>query len=178
MYGCRMSITTRCARCGREIEAGSYLCERCREEEGPSLGTRIPPSSDLERRAGRWPAWMPKPSPVQYHATVMVTILIVLAGLAAFAFLNHRGVGPFPAHADSWSFRPPSSLVVEATVTNGGTRTARANCRITQLEGQSTVASNSVLTDLIPPKESIRFRDVLTGVAAAPSGTRVTVACN
>src|SRR5437868_457525 len=75
-----MSTTTRCARCGREIDAGSYLCDRCREEEGPSLGTRIKPPSDLEARAGRWPSWMPKPSPVQYHATVMVTILLVLAG--------------------------------------------------------------------------------------------------
>ena len=173
-----MSTTARCARCGREIDAGSYLCERCREEDGPSLGTRIRPSSDLEARASRWPPWMPKPSPVQYHATVMITILLVLAGLAAFAFLNHRGVGPFPAHADSWTFHAPSSLVVEATVTNQGTRSSRANCRVTQLVGTYASSANSVLTELIPPKGSVTFRDVLRGVDAAPKGTRVLVVCN
>src|SRR2546423_11625597 len=121
---------------------------------------------------------MPKPSPVQYHATVMVTILLVLAGLAAFAFLNHRGVGPFPAHATDWTFRPPSSLVVQATVTNEGTRSARANCRVTEFQGDYAGPSDSVLTDLIPPKGTVTFRDVLRGVAAAPKGTRVTVVCN
>ena len=173
-----MNTTTRCARCGREIEAGSYLCDRCREEEGPSLGTRIKPPSDLEARASRWPAWMPKPSPVQYHATVMVTILLVLAGLAAFAFLNHRGVGPFQGRADSFTFRPPNSLVVQATVTNEGSKTARANCRVTQFQGIYAGKSDPVLTDLIPPKESVTFAHVLHGVDAAPKGTRVVVSCN
>ena len=173
-----MTTTTRCARCGREIESGSYLCDRCREEEGPSLGTRFRPPSDLEARAGRWPSWMPKPSPVQYHATVMITVLLVMAGLAAFAFLNHRGVGPFTAHADRWTFRPPSSLVVEATVTNEGSKTARANCRVTELQGSSAGAADSVLTELIPPGKAVTFTDVLRGVPAAPEGTRVTVRCN
>src|SRR5439155_24154202 len=90
MYRCRMSITTRCARCGREIEAGTYLCERCREEEGPSFGTRIKPPTDLEARAGRWPSWMPKPCPVQSHVTVSVVILLVVAGMTMFAYLLYR----------------------------------------------------------------------------------------
>jgi hypothetical protein len=173
-----MPTTTRCARCGREIEAHSYLCDQCREEEGPSLGTRIRPPSDLEARADRWPGWIPKPSPVQYHATIMVTILLVLAGLALFAFLNHRGVGPFPAHVDTWSFRAPSSIVVEATVTNGGTRAARANCRVTEFQGTYAGVGSSVLTDLIPPKKTLNFREVITGVPAAPPGTNVRVTCN
>ena len=33
-----MATTTRCARCGRQIDSGTYLCAQCREEEGPSLG--------------------------------------------------------------------------------------------------------------------------------------------
>jgi hypothetical protein len=173
-----MNTTTRCARCGLEIDAGSYLCDRCREEEGPSLGTRIRPSSDLEARASRWPPWMPKPSPVQYHATVMVTVLLVVAGLAAFAFLNHRGVGPFAARAERFQFRPPNMLVVVATVTNEGTKTARANCRATEFQGQSAGASDSVLTDPIPAKGTVTFRDVLRGVPAAPKGTEVVVRCN
>src|SRR5437899_1068311 len=173
-----MSTTTRCARCGREIEAGTYLCERCREEEGPSLGTRIKPASDLEARASRWPSWIPKPSPVQYHATVMVTILLVLAGLAVFAFLNHRGVGPFTGRAEHVAFRPPNELVVDASVTNEGTKPSRANCRITEFQGSFAGAADSVLTDLIPPKSTVTFRDVLRGVNAAPKGTQVILNCN
>jgi hypothetical protein len=173
-----MATTTRCARCGREIEAHSYLCERCREEEGPTLGTRIKPPSDLEARADRWPSWIPKPSPVQYHATVMVTIGLVLIGLAMFAFLNHRGVGPFPAHVDTWTFQAPSSIVVDVTVTNGGSRAARANCRVTEFQGSYAGVGNSVLTNQIPSKKTITFRAVLQGVPAAPSGTNVRVTCN
>jgi hypothetical protein len=171
-----MSTTTRCARCGREIEAGTYLCDRCREEEGPSFGTRIKPPSDLEARAGRWPAWMPKPSPVQYHATVAVAILLVVAGLATFAFLSHRGVGPFRGQAVHTQFRPPSSLVVDAAVQNKGSKSSRANCDLTALVGSFAESSNSVLTNVIAPGGTVRFRDVLTGVNAA--STSVTVSCS
>jgi hypothetical protein len=171
-----MATTTRCARCGREIDAGSYLCERCREEEGPSLGTRIKPPSELEERASRWPPWMPKPSPVQYHATVMVTVFLVIIGLAAFALISHHGVGPFPAHVVSSKTRPPASLVVETRVTNDGSKTSRANCRIVALIGSIVESSQNLLTDPIPPHESITVREVLQRVDAPP--TNVGVSCN
>ncbi len=173
-----MSTTTRCARCGRDIDAGSYLCDRCREEEGPSLGTRIKPPSDLEQRAARWPSWIPKPSPVQYHATVAISILVVLLGLAAFAFLMHRGVGPFTSHATTWEFRPPSALVVVADLRIDGSKSARANCRITEVVDRIAEASEVVLTDAIPAGETIHLRHVLTGVDAAPTGTRDYVTCS
>src|SRR6266487_3480098 len=95
--------TARCARCGRPVEPGQYLCASCREEapvpvastQAPPGEARRPPPRDVQERAARWPAGMPRPSPVQYHATVMVAIFLVLIGLAVFAFWSHHGVGPF-----------------------------------------------------------------------------------
>jgi hypothetical protein len=173
-----MATTTRCARCGTEIEAGAYLCSRCRDEEGPPLAVtarrKLP--SDLEERAKRWPAWMPTPSPVQYHATVMAAIVLVLAGLAVFAFLSHRGVGPFVGRAVHVQTIPPTSLRVEATVRNDGSKTARANCRVVALVGTFAEASASRLTDEILPHEHTRFRMVLHGVDAPP--TTIAVNCS
>jgi hypothetical protein len=173
-----MSTTTRCARCGTEIEAGTYLCSRCREEEGPSVGTplRLKPPSDLEARASRWPTWMPKPSPVQYHATVAVTIFLVVAGLAAFAFLSHRGVGPFQGRAVHVESRPPSSLLVEGIVHNQGSKSARANCRIVALIDTYVESAGNVLTNEIPAHGTVNIRIVLRGVNAPP--TTVAVHCS
>jgi hypothetical protein len=119
---------------------------------------------------------MPKPSPVQYHATVMVTIFLVLIGMAVFALISHHGVGPFPARAVSTHSRPPSSLVVEATVRNAGSKASRANCRIVAFIGGAVESSDTLLTDRIEPRSTIRIREVLHGVNAPP--TRVGVACN
>ncbi|MFN2545617.1 MAG: hypothetical protein ABR600_13760 [Actinomycetota bacterium] len=173
-----MATTTRCARCGTEIEAGTYLCPRCREEEGPSVTgpLRLKPPSDLEARAGRWPSWMSKPSPVQYHATVMITVFLVLAGLAAFAFLSHRGVGPFTGRAVRVTSRPPSSLAVEAVVRNRGSKAARANCRIVALVDRYVESSATILTDEIPAHGATRIHDILRGVDAPP--TTVAVNCS
>ena len=171
-----MATTTRCARCGREIEAGTYLCARCREEEGPSLGTRVKPPSELERRAGRWPPWMPKPSPVQYHATIMVTIILVLVGLAVVALLSHRGVGPFTGRVVHAQPRPPSSLVVNTTVRNEGSKRSRANCRLVAFVQGSVESSDTFLTAPIDGGGTISIRDVLSGVDAPP--TDVVLSCS
>lgn len=173
-----MATTTRCARCGRDIEPGTYLCARCREEEGPSLATPLTrrPPSDLEARASRWPSWMPKPSPVQYHATVAVTIVLVIAALAAFAFLSHHGVGPFKGKAIHVTAKPPSSLVVDAVVENKGSKAARANCRIVALVDQFVESSATVLTKEIPAHGTVRIHQVLRGVDAPP--TTVGVNCS
>jgi hypothetical protein len=171
-----MATTTRCARCGREIEAGAYLCPQCREEEGPSFGTRGKPPSELERRAGRWPPWMPKPSPVQYHATIMVTIFLVLLGLAVFALINHHGVGPFTGHVVHSEARPPSSLVVSAKVHNEGTKRSRSNCTIAAKIQDSVESSGTLLTSPIDAGGTISFRYVLRGVDAPP--TDVVVNCS
>src|SRR4051794_18239214 len=92
------TIDTLCARGGeRPVEPGQHLCTQGREEAGPAArGTApAPPPSGIDERRSRWPSTMVKPSPVQYHATIMVTIFLVLAALGVWAFLPHKGVGPF-----------------------------------------------------------------------------------
>jgi hypothetical protein len=172
-----MATTTRCARCGREIDAGTYLCERCREEEGPSLGTRIKPPSDLEERASRWPAWMPKPSPVQYHATVMMTVILILVGLGVFALISHHGVGPFTGRTVRSTYRSDGTLRVVAVVRNQGSKSAHANCKITPFVGKTYAeTSDTVLTPLIAPHGNVTIHDVLHGVPAKP--TDVVLNCS
>src|SRR5919201_5382713 len=92
------TVAARCARCGRPVEPGEHLCAQCREEAPVQVLGRTsepPAETEIEERRRRWPPGMVRPSPVQYHATVMVTVALVLVGLGLFAFLNHRGVGPF-----------------------------------------------------------------------------------
>ena len=116
---------------------------------------------------------MPKPSPVQYHATIMVTIVLVLVGLGAFALLSHRGVGPFTARVTHSHTRAPSSLVVNATVHNEGSKRSRANCTVAALVQDSAEASDTILTPPIEAGGTISFRHVLTGVDAPPTGVAV-----
>ena len=119
---------------------------------------------------------MPKPSPVQYHATVAVTIVLVIAGLAAFAFLSHRGVGPFHGRTVHVTSIPPSSVAVDAVVRNDGSKEARANCRIVALVGNFAESSASVLTDAIPPHGTVPLRVTLHDVDAPP--TTIAVNCS
>src|SRR5690349_6542018 len=102
--------TTTCARCGRPVEPGEHLCAQCREEVGPAAAAgapapmvarpaarQSPERDELEQRREKWPSTMVRPSPVQYHATIFVTIFLVLAALGVWAFIAHRGVGPYHA---------------------------------------------------------------------------------
>ncbi len=54
-----------CMRCGRPTMYGRSVCRACN------------------------PAGLPEPSPAQYHATVFVAILVVLAVLGILAFVLH-----------------------------------------------------------------------------------------
>jgi hypothetical protein len=120
---------------------------------------------------------MPKPSPVQYHATIMVTIALVLLGLAAFALFSHHGIGPFAGRAVHIEYRSDKSLLVDATVRNDGSKASRANCRVIPFVGQNfSENSDVVLTATIPAHESISFRDVVQGVQTRP--TDVVVNCS
>lgn len=52
-----------CVRCGKATPWGRSVCRDCN------------------------PAGLPEPSPAQYHATVFITVLVVLAALAVLAIL-------------------------------------------------------------------------------------------
>ena len=164
------TVAARCARCGRPVEPGEHLCAQCRDEAPVRVMGRAqaPPESELDERQRRWPPGMVKPSPVQYHATVMVTVVLVLVGLALFAFLHHRGVGPFDASHVRAHRTATSSVVVTFSVTNQGSHTARSTCHITALDGSgSTVADESVLTPAVAPGSTIHVSHVLPIAMAA-----------
>jgi hypothetical protein len=94
---------------------------------------------------------MVRPSPVQYHATVMVTVAAVLVGLALFAFLNHRSIGPFRTSAVHTEPRGRNAVVATFRVTNEGSREARSTCQIIANDSAGTlISSDSVLTRPIP----------------------------
>ena len=108
---------------------------------------------------------MVRPSPVQYHATVMVTVAAVLIGLAVVAFLNHRSIGPFRTSGLQTDAVRPGSLLVTILVTNEGSREARSTCRITSKDRVGTlISSASVLTRVIPGHGAVSVRDTLTGL--------------
>ena len=111
---------------------------------------------------------MVRPSPVQYHATVMVTIFLILAGLAAFAFIRHQGVGPFPAHVETFAPSDAGSIAVTVVVRNAGTKQARANCVLSVLDTeQIIVRTDSFLTPRIDPGASLTVRRVVRGITGA-----------
>jgi hypothetical protein len=118
---------------------------------------------------------MPKPSPIQYHATIMVTIFLVLVGLGAFALFSHHGVGPFTGRAVHTEYRSDGTFIVEVTVRNDGSKQSRANCRVVPFVGRSFSENpDTVLTSVIPSHGSVRFSDVLHGVQAKPTNVLVT----
>jgi hypothetical protein len=120
---------------------------------------------------------MPKPSPVQYHATVMVTVILILVGLGVFALISHRGVGPFTGRATQTTYQSDGTLRVVATVSNQGSKQAHANCKITPFVGKNySEASDTVLTPLIAPHGAVTIHDVLHGIQAKP--TDVVLNCS
>lgn len=162
---------THCARCGRPVEPGEYLCSQCREEVGPAATVQPPPPDDeQEQRRRRWPATMVRPSPVQYHATLLVTIFAALVALALWAFLSHRGVGPFDARlAHQGPFRAGSvSVVLE--VTNQGSKTSRATCSIRAFDAANTaIDTTTLLTPPIPPNTTIDVTQMFRGLDSEPA---------
>jgi hypothetical protein len=109
---------------------------------------------------------MVRPSPVQYHATVMVTVAAVLVGLALFAFLNHRSIGPFRTAGLHVEPHGPGAIVATFRVTNAGSREARSTCRITAKDEAGTLISSfSVLTRPIPGGGTVPVRHTLTGLS-------------
>jgi DNA-directed RNA polymerase subunit RPC12/RpoP len=164
---------SRCARCGRPVEPGEYLCSHCREEVGPAATVQPPPTDDereQELRRRRWPQSMVKPSPVQYHATIMVTIFAALLALGLWAFLGHRGVGPFDAElARRGPFRAGTEAVVVA-VTNQGSKTGRATCSVRAFDAADTgIATVTILTPPIPPHTTIDVTQTLMGLDTEPA---------
>ena len=95
-----------CIKCGREIGPDESICEVC-------------------NRAG-----MATPSASQYHGTMVVAIIAGVVGLAIWASLAMRGVGPYQAEVVSVTAGAADAAVVTFTVENQGTSRGSASCRL------------------------------------------------
>ncbi len=113
---------------------------------------------------------MVRPSPVQYHATIFVTVALVLVGLAVWAFISHRGVGPFDAGVRSRGDYDRGSQTIVVAVTNQGSRTSRATCTFRALDGSDVpIGTATVLTDPIPSHASADVTYVFRGLSTQPA---------
>ena len=169
--------TPTCARCGRPVEPGEHLCAQCREEVGPAAAAGQPTPTpmpvgdpDQQERQDRWPATMVRPSPVQYHATIFVTVALVLVGLAVWAFISHHGVGPFDANVRSRSAYDNGGQTIVVAVTNQGSRSSRATCTFRALDGSDVpIATTTVLTHPIPSHTTVDVTYVFRGMTTQPA---------
>jgi hypothetical protein len=143
----------RCPRCETPARAGGTVCERCELPfEGPA-------------KVRYNPAGLALPSPVQGHATVMASIAAAVVLLFVGAWLAFGGVGPFKGQAvDQRVSADRSSVVIRVKVTNEGSRSGKARCRVTGVAPDGRlVASQVQLSPTVGAGASVEF-----DVAATP----------
>jgi hypothetical protein len=140
-----------CIKCGREVGSEESICEVC-------------------NRAG-----MATPSASQYHGTVVAAILLAVAGLAIWASLSLRGVGPYAAEVRLVTDARPIGFEVTFVVTNEGTSAGRAKCQVVALgdAGQRLRARNAI-TDRIDGGASVEARATLPDLDEPPDDVTVT----
>lgn len=144
-----------CFRCGRPTPLGVSLCER--DNPGRVKG----------------------PSSTQVHGTVLVGLIAGFIALALFLRVVSAGAGPFTSTVSGVATRSDGGLDVVMDVTNGGTRSSGASCRIA-VGGAPDFRDFVFFTEPIGPGE---LRQVTRTVAPAAdglplSGTALVVRCN
>jgi predicted nucleic acid-binding Zn ribbon protein len=147
-----MTAPRHCIKCGREIGPQETICEYC-------------------NRAG-----MATPSASQYHATMVVAIVIGVILLAVAASIAMTGVGPF--NAETLDVRSANGAVeVTVAVTNEGSKQGRAKCQlIARDERGFSLDSHATVSPPVPPGERVTFDVALSRLAAVPA--RVGVSCS
>jgi uncharacterized protein (TIGR02588 family) len=140
-----------CYKCGREIGPDESICDVC-------------------NRAG-----MATPSASQYHGTVAVAIIAAVVGLAIWASLAMRGVGPYAAEVVSVTAGAPGTAVVTFTVENQGTARGSATCRLEARDANGlAVRATSVTTDQLDGGASASFTDQIDGLPQLPASVVAT----
>jgi predicted nucleic acid-binding Zn ribbon protein len=141
-----------CIKCGREIGPDESICDVC-------------------NRAG-----MATPSASQYHGTVVVAIVLAVAGLALAASLSFRGVGPYAAAVTDVGPTEPAGYAVTFTVSNQGTRSGRAKCQLIALGSSGErLATKSVVTAPVAGGGDISVTERVPGLDVEPAD--VTAEC-
>lgn len=95
-----------CLRCGRPTPLGVSLCDQDN------------------------PARIKSPSATQVHGTIVIGVLAGFVVLAVLLRVATAGVGPYPATVAGAATRADGGLDVVIQVTNEGSRTAGASCRV------------------------------------------------
>lgn len=143
----------RCIKCGREIGPDETLCEVC-------------------NRAG-----MATPSASQYHGTVVVAIVLAVAGLAFAASISLRGVGPYEAVVVGVGPGEPIGYAITYAVTNEGTKSGRAKCQLVALGvSGERLRTVSTVTGQIAGGSAAELTETIPGLESEP--TDVTVSCS
>jgi hypothetical protein len=143
----------RCYKCGREIGPDESICEVC-------------------NRAG-----MATPSASQYHGTMVVAIVAGVAGLAIWASLAMRGVGPYQADVRAMVPDPPDGATVTFRVANEGTSRGFAKCQLQALDATGRVLRlRSIVAGPLEGGASRTFSERIPGLPNLPAS--VTVSCS
>ncbi len=141
----------RCYKCGRQIGPDESICDVC-------------------NRAG-----MATPSASQYHGTIVVAIVAGVALLAIAASLAMRGIGPYTARTLSFHAGSQGAVVATVLVSNEGTRSGRAKCR---LEARDAGGHElGAVTSVSPPVsggDTVTFDQSIPGVGGEPASVAVS----
>ena len=141
-----------CIKCGREIGQDESICEVC-------------------NRAG-----MATPSASQYHGTMVVAIIAGVIGLAIWASLATRGVGPYQASVLSFTPVEGDAVAVTVRVANEGTGRGTPNCRLAAQDAHGVeLRSAGLATAQIDGGQSATFSGRIPGLAQPPAV--VVVSC-
>jgi predicted nucleic acid-binding Zn ribbon protein len=142
-----------CYKCGREFGPDESICEVC-------------------NRAG-----MVTPSASQYHGTMVVAIIAGVVGLALWASLAMRGVGPYQATVTAIAPAEPDSAIVTVQVHNAGTGRGAPTCRMEARAPDGRPLGSAALgTSRIEGGATGTFTGTIPGMPELPDS--VVVSCN
>jgi hypothetical protein len=144
----------RCVRCGRPTPAGTSLCENDN------------------------PGGIKAPSSTQAHGTILVGVIAGFVLFAIAARFATGGAGPFAASVQGRATFADGSVSVVVQVTNHGTASSPAICRVTR-DGTPRQEDVEFRTASIPPAETIEVERMLSSATggAAYDPRRLTVRC-
>lgn len=141
-----------CYKCGREIGPDETICAVCNH------------------------AGMATPSATQVHGTMVVAIIAGVVLLAVAASLAMRGVGPYAARTVSFRADAPGAVVATVAVTNEGTTTGRARCRLAARDaGGHELAAATAVSPQIAGGASVTFDQTINGVGGEAAS--ISVGC-
>jgi predicted nucleic acid-binding Zn ribbon protein len=126
-----------CVRCGAPTPLGVSLCERDN------------------------PGRIKSPSATQVHGTIVVGVLIGFVLLIFVMRYVFAGLGPFASTLDGVATRSDGGLDVVVSVTNNGSRTAGASCRVSP-NGAPADTDYVFFTSPLAPGETRQFSQTVT----------------